>query len=199
MLEDAEIVRRCSEGQIDLIEILIEKYKSQLYKLCLHLTNNNYESEDLFQDTWVKAVKNIGKCNAEKSFYMWLYTIALNLYRDRYRKKKRWLSKVKEYFDTDKKEELINNFKSNYMLPEDKLLQNYEKAKLKTLINNLNDKLRIPIILFYFKDMSLDNIAEVLDIPAGTVKSRLNTARNKLRKMMEVEDYEERKIRGTTL
>lgn len=195
MLEDAEIVRRCSEGQIDLIEILIEKYKSQLYKLCLHLTNNKYEAEDLFQDTWVKAVKCIGKCNAEKSFYIWIYTISLNLYRDKYRKEKRWLSKVKEYFDTDQKEELINKFESNYMLPEDNLLQKHEKARLKAVINDLNDKLRIPIILFYFKDMSVDNIAQVLDIPVGTVKSRLNTARNKLKKMMEVENYEEREIR----
>jgi len=185
MIENIELIQRIQSGQRDLIDILIDKYKNPFYKFCYHLTSNRYDADDLFQETWMKVVKNINLCNKDKQFEPWLYSIALNLYKDKYRKSKRWLNRIKEYFDTEVKDHEIELIDSGEPLPEDKLLYNEQKDQLKECINKLDDSFRIPIILFYFRELSYDDISEILALPLGTVKSRLSSGRKKLMKLME--------------
>jgi len=109
MIDDRTIISRCQAGQLALSDILIHRYKKPLYSFCCKLAGNRNEVDDLFQDTWVNAIKNINNCAPEKRFITWLFTICINLYRDRYRYKYRWMKVIKSYFlDIDKEKEMRN-------------------------------------------------------------------------------------------
>lgn len=189
-MEDSDLIKLYKSGQQDAVEILIERYKNSLYKLCCHLTLNRYDADDLFQETWVRLVKNICYYDEIKPFAAWLYSICTNLYKDRYRSKKRWLSKIKDYFTNDKKEEEMDNIAADSSLPDEQIIDKYNSDVIRKCVNMLDDTYRLPIILYYFKELSYSDVALVLDIPLGTVKSRLSMGKKKLKQLMEVEHFE---------
>ena len=80
----------------------------------------------------------------------------------------------------------MNSVQSTVPLPEDSLILSEEKLRLKKYLNELDDIFRIPLLLFFFKDLSYSDISEILCIPIGTVKSRLNLGKKKLKERMEV-------------
>ncbi|NSJ90818.1 RNA polymerase sigma factor [Coprococcus sp. MSK.21.13] len=169
------------------IKILINEYKDFVYRFSFYLCKNSIESDDLFQDTWVKVLKNIDKYTWNDRFEPWIRTICLNTYKDKYRKSKRWLNIIKHYFNEEKKEKEIINFPSKNNLPEKEIIKNEEKELLKKAVNKLKDDYRIPIILYYFERISYKEISEIMCIPEGTIKSRLNKARKLLKEYVEVE------------
>lgn len=190
MLDDKQIIRLCKSGRIDLLEILIDRHKNSLYSFCNHLTLNKFDADDLFQETWARAIQHINSCNEEKEFCNWLLSIALNTYRDRYRKAKRWLSKLFDFFSNEEKEAELSRVPGNEPSPDEQVADNELKDSLAVCVNSLEEIFRLPIILFYFKQLRYEDISEILDIPVGTVKSRLNTGKSKLRKLMEVKGFE---------
>jgi len=184
MTEDRYIIQEYLNGRTDAIGVLFEEYKMPLYKFCYHLTINRHEADDLFQETWVRVVQNIASFDINKKFDTWLFTIAINLYKDRYRKAKRWLKKIKMYFSDETKVEEIEGILNTNKPIEEQIEERQQREFMYKCINEMQDIYRIPVILFYFKEMSYDQIAEILNIPIGTVKSRLNSARTKLRTML---------------
>lgn len=185
MLEDQEIIRRCKSGQTDLMDILIDRYQTRLYTLCRRLTRDPDDAGDLFQDTWVNVMKNISRLQADRKFAPWLYAICLNRYRDRYRSRKSWLARIKEYTSGEAKEREMALQKSRDPGPDEQVVRNEAEAAVRNTVDRLSDTVRIPIILHYFHDLSLGEIAQNLGIPEGTVKSRLARGREVLTKMLE--------------
>lgn len=186
MLDDRIVISRCQAGQVELIDLLVDRYKKPLYSFCCKLTKNRSQADDLFQDTWVKAIKNIHHCEVDRRFINWLFTICINLYRDRYRKYFRWLKLVKSYLSGEQMETEIENVKSEDTGPEEKAFKNDQETAVRNALATLKDTWRIPMILFYYREFSITEISEMLKIPRGTVKSRLAAGRNHLKKIMEV-------------
>lgn len=189
MKEHKKIIESYLNGNRYAVDLIIDEYKSPLYRLCIKLTKDNVDADDLFQDTWMKIFKNLNKYNPSKSFENWIYTICINLYRDRYNKKKRWLNIIKDYFSNESKK---NDFRkiSDDSNPLDNVVENEESTKIKDSLNKLNNKYRIPLILYYFKDISYKEISEILCIPIGTVKSRIHTGKEKLKDILREDCYE---------
>ncbi|MCP4155390.1 MAG: sigma-70 family RNA polymerase sigma factor [bacterium] len=185
MLDDSTVISRCQAGQLELSDILVERYKNQLYSFCLKLTGNSNEAGDLFQDTWVKAFRKINLCAADKRFINWLFTICINLYRDRYRKYYRWLKVVKSYISSDHMDNEMKRIESKEAGPQEMSLKSEQEQTLRIALNSLKDIHRIPLLLFYYRQFSVDEIAQMLGIPNGTVKSRLATGRGLLKGIME--------------
>lgn len=189
MLEDKQIIDLYKSGNTEAIDILIERYKDSLYKFCYHLSPVRHDADDLFQDTWVKAVQHIETYDTGKRFNTWLFSICMNTYRDKYRKAKRWLDRVKVFFSNDEMQDEFDDMESPG-IPVSEYMEIKEETKiLRDSINSLDDTFRIPLILFYFKELSYEDISHILDIPEGTVKSRLNSGRAKLKKAMEVKGF----------
>lgn len=182
MLDDIQIVKSYLNGNREVLDTLIERYKLTLYRFCYHLTSNKHEADDLFQDTWVRAVEKIRQYDDSRAFNVWLFSIAMNRYRDKYRRAKRWLGKF-----TDIPGE---NIESEEPIASEQMEDKETKAILVKCINELKDSYRIPLFLYYYKEISYEDIAKILDIPLGTVKSRLNSAKKKLKKKMEVKGIE---------
>ncbi len=166
-------------------DLLVERHQSQLYKLCFKLSRSKEDADDLFQDTWIKAIQSIKQYDLDSNFENYLYTICINIYRDRYNKEKRWLKIIKHKFSKEEKESILETTPASQQV-EDIVLVNEQRNLIERCLAKLNDKYRIPLILFYLKDQKISEIAVILDLPVGTIKSRLYTGKSKLKKLMEV-------------
>ena len=155
----------------------IEKHGPRLYSLCLKLCKDRWEAQDLYQDTWLKAYRAIGRFDEKRDFEHWLTKICINTYRDMLRHKK--LISLFSPKDDSEERDYIENLPS----PETE-----DYSDVRQAVNELPEKYRLAVILYYFCDLSTEQSSDALGIPAGTVKSRLNKARELLKGRLK--DYE---------
>ena len=157
-----------------MIDQYIRQYGKRLYGLCLTLCANSFDADDLYQDTWLRAVKNISQYDESREFEPWLTRICVNTYRNRLRR----ITKS-PIFDSFASAEEKTAVMENIAAPESK-----DYSQLHEAVDRLPEKLRVTVILFYFRDMDIVQTAHILNIPTGTVKSRLNKARKLLREVL---------------
>lgn len=156
-----------------MIDQYIRLYGKRLYGLCLTLCANVHEAEDLYQDTWLKVLQNIALYHKEKPFEPWLTQICVNTYRNRLRRLSR--SPFLNFTSNEAKDAVF----ASLAAPEKP-----DYSDLYRAIDALPEKLRLTVILFYFRDMDIAATAAVLKVPEGTVKSRLNKARKQLKEVL---------------
>ena len=155
----------------------IRRYGKRLYGLCLTLCAHSTEADDLYQETWMKVVKNISQYDVTKEFEPWLTQICVNIYRNTLRRIAR--SPIFDGFSSSEEKDAALESVSS-VPPKD-------YSALHEAIDRLPEKLRVTIILFYFRDMDLKSTAQVLGIPVGTVKSRLNKSKKLLKEALRLE------------
>jgi len=185
-VDENVVIQRCKMGYSEYYEVLIKKYESMLYKYCFYLTSSEEDTKDLFQETWFKVFSKIHLFSEKYLFKNWLLSIATNTYKDWYRKQKRWSTKMKRYFTTEKMEEEMASIPTKSHLPEEEYLFKDTSNELKELVVALKPHYKMVILLYYFEDKSIKEISYILDIPDGTVKSRLNQAKKLLKRELEV-------------
>ncbi len=175
-------------GDTDAVGEVVDLYKDDLYNLCYRLTMNRNDADDLFQQTWVKAIRHSSKFK-NAGFKSWIYRICINQFKDDYRRRKlkrRYFQE--EYAEMESKEYLLSVVNADCSA-EAEFERQQERKSLLRQINALPDKQRVPMVLHYFQQMKYEDIARTLRIPKGTVKSRINTAKRNLRSMLEGEIY----------
>lgn len=151
----------------------IRKYGKRLYGLCMTLCADKHEADDLYQDTWVKVIRSFDSFDNTKDFEPWLTRLCVNTYRDKLRRLSR--SPFLNFNSNETKDAVF----STTPAPERE-----DYSDLYAAIDQLPEKLRLAIILFYFEDMDISKTAQTLEIPPGTVKSRLNKARKLLKEVL---------------
>ncbi len=155
----------------------IERYSADLTRLCVSLCGNREDAEDLFQETWLKALRHSGRYRADKPFDKWLFAICVNTYKNTltaaYRRKR-------FRFANREEEELFWS-----AIPDRNGENASEYDALHLAIAELPKKQRVVLVLCYFKDYSIREIAEIVHIPEGTVKSRLSAARAAIKRRLE--------------
>lgn len=159
---------------------LIARHQTELYTLCRRLARNRTDADDLFQETWIKAWRNFHRYDPRQRFLPWLVTICLNLHRDRGRRHKRWLARFVERFTPERPGPDLEQVGSGAPAADETMVQREELKMLSDCLDTLADPLRIPLVLHYYFDWSTEEIAAVLEIPPGTVKSRMWTGRRQL-------------------
>lgn len=163
------------------LEQLYNQYKSQIYSLCIRLTMSKEFSEDLFADTWAKVAEKFSQLDPAQNSFNWIYTICLNIYR----KEKLKRSFIRLFSTQTDYPEAIQACIS----VEDLLIEKEETIYIQSAIKKLKDKYRIPIILYYFKDLSYQDISEAMHLPLSTVKFRLNQAKKIIKTELEKDGY----------
>ncbi len=179
--DDLSLIDRFKGGDQSAFEQLVLKYQDKIYNLCRYMLGNTHDAEDAAQDTFIKAYRNLNNFRPEASFYTWLYRIAVNTCLD-YKKRPFFESLFRK---SDEDEDYILEPVSDEPSPE-KLYESKQigLALLKS-IGQLPLKLRTVIILKEIEGLSYEEIAEVLDISVGTVKSRISRAREELKVLMK--------------
>jgi RNA polymerase sigma-70 factor (ECF subfamily) len=147
-----------------------------LLSFAISLTKNDFEAEDLYQDTVFLALKNKEKFNAGTNFTAWTKTIMRNTFINNYRQKKRF----KELFNKN-----ISSYFFNKKEGENGSEMDMNVKEINQLIDQIDDRFSIPFRL-YFQGFSYEEIAGQLDLPMGTVKSRIFFARKHLKQAYEL-------------
>ena len=156
-----------------LIDQYIQRYGRRLYGLCRSLYPNRFDADDLYQETWLRVVKNISQYDPGRDFEPWLTRICVNTYRSTLRRLAR--SPLADFSSGEDKDRLLDSVPA----PEEK-----DYTPLYEAVGRLPDKLRLAVALFYFQGEDLASAARILGILEGTMKSRLNKARKLLKEAL---------------
>jgi RNA polymerase sigma-70 factor (ECF subfamily) len=188
-LDDANLVRQCQRGEREAMSFLIVKYQDRVYGTILKICQNRDDAAELTQDTFVKVLENITTFRKESSFYTWLFRVAVNLTLN-YCQRRFKLSPVSLDAENERLEK--DKAKLAAVLADPKgpdpaaAAQQKELAQLVVnAIGQLSQDFRVVLVLRDIEQMSYAEIAEVLQIEIGTVKSRLSRARTLLRELLE--------------
>lgn len=184
MLRDEELVVRSQNGDIDAFEELVSRYERKIYTVAYRLISNPDDASELTQEAFLKAFQGIKNFRGEASFQTWLCRIVTNVCRDelrkRYRKPVDWLE---EKITLDEGE-VTRQVPSKEPGPEEVYEQKELQERLQDLIATLSPEFRLALVLRDIQGFSYEEIAEHLDCSLGTVKSRINRARNYLKEKL---------------
>lgn len=151
---------------------LYNTYEKDLYKLALMMTRSKVMSEDIVSETFLKAFENYSKYDETRPIKPWLTQIMVNNSREVFRKNKKWF-----LVETFPDQEDTHNFVEYFFSKE-------QERAVWEMVNQLTLKSREVVVLHYYEELALSEVASILQIPLGTCKSRLNTALNQLRRLI---------------
>jgi len=153
-------------GDMKAYQNLIQNIEVYLYNIAISIVNNDEEAADAIGNTILKGYNKINTLKNPTYFKTWITRVLINECKDILRKNKKIVS-IDQYYETNEQEE-------------NETITKEEKMDIMEAINKLNKKIRDVIILFYYNDLKIEEISQILNIPSGTVKSRLNTGKNML-------------------
>lgn len=181
---DQAIVERVLEGDVEAFGVLVDRYQDRIYSAVRNYVSNPDDATDIAQDAFVKAYSKIRSFDAGSAFYTWLYRIAVNTAIDYLRKRK---SRPTDSLEDEKFTEIGFEPASRDVRtdPERVATASEQKAVLRSGIDRLSHKLRSVLVLHDVEGLSQEEVAEILKIPVGTVKSRVSRARAELRSLLE--------------
>ncbi|MFV2031196.1 MAG: RNA polymerase sigma factor RpoE [Gammaproteobacteria bacterium] len=176
-LLDAELVKRVQNGDKAAFDILVQKYQHKVVNLISRFVSDQTECYDIAQDAFIKAYRAIGNFRGDSQFYTWLYRIAANTAKNHLASRARKSPMYSVDVDDAEHFEGESGLKE-YSNPENMLLTEEIKETIFRAIEALPDDLKSAITLRELEGLSYEEIAEVMDCPIGTVRSRIFRARD---------------------
>ncbi len=181
---DKELVRRVKKGDRDAFDLLFSRYQHKILNLVSRYLRDPQDVEDVAQEAFIKAFRALPRFRGDSAFYTWLYRIAINT------AKNHLVTRGRRPPGTDVDVEDAEHFDGNDALresesPESVLARDQLSAEIDGAIADLPDDLRSAVTLREFDGLSYEQIAEIMDCPVGTVRSRIFRARESIDKRIE--------------
>jgi len=182
-LDDLSLVEACRRGQTEAFGTLVGRYQERLHATILRLIGSAEDAEDVLQDAFVRAFERLDQFHGDSSFYTWIYRIAVNLALSGYRRRRvrASLKRSRMWSAPVSSEPADESHESDPTL-------SLERAERERMIEDALDRLgpehRAVVILKDFDGHRYEEISAILDIPVGTVRSRLHRARCELRELL---------------
>ncbi|WLR50392.1 RNA polymerase sigma factor [Bacillus tianshenii] len=174
-MSEEELIIKAKNGNRQAFQQLVEMYYPTVERFAFQLGNPHHEVDDIVQEVFLRVYRFLDQFSQNK-FSTWLYKITLNVTRDMARKKSQNLRKVVK----------IKKERTEDQPPVEKyILQDEDDRVLHQCIQRLDEKYRLPILLFYFHDKKYDEIAHILDVRLPTVKTRMLRAKQMLKKLLK--------------
>ena len=181
--EERDIIKRVLSGETQVCETLVLANQRNIYNLCFRMTRNPEDANDLAQDAFLKAYQNLAGFKGDSSFSLWIYRLTSNLCIDFLRKEKRRTKSSLTYLDdageTQELEIVDERFTPERALEKTEAIEQLQKG-----LDTLTAEHREILLMREIDGLSYDEIAEVLNISSGTVKSRIARARQNLTKLL---------------
>ena len=174
---DYRLIELCKAGDSAAVEDFVQTYQRDVYRLALSILDDSQEAEDATQESLLSALRALDSFHGTSSLKTWLFSITVNTCRTRLQRRKR--------------SEILNQIlhgifqRAPAASVEEDAIQKESEEALWRAVHRMNAKHRVPIVLRYVHDLSVAEIAHILQIPEGTVHSRLNTARRKLHQFLK--------------
>ena len=179
MNDDAQLIDETLAGHSEAFGRLVQKYQDRLYNTLMHVAGNAEDARDVVQDAFVQAFLKLDTFKGSSAFYTWLYRIAFNVAATRHRRRRPTVSvdRLREVSGV----EPIDDGNG----PVERLEQKERCHQVHQAINQLSEEHRAVLVLREIDGCCYETIAEVLDVPVGTVRSRLHRGRPQLRDELE--------------
>ncbi|HSI87212.1 MAG: sigma-70 family RNA polymerase sigma factor [Candidatus Methylacidiphilales bacterium] len=183
--QDDELVARTQKGDPSAFDELVRRHQRRVYKVIFNMTHNHEDTNDLLMETFTRAFQSIHTYKERAAFYTWLYRIAVNRTLNFLQKRKHDLGNV----SMDDEESDLHN-RHEFIDPSQKSVTDQERLKL--LQNKLNESMmklseehRAVVTLFDIENFSHAEIAKIVGVTEGTVRSRLHYAHKQLQKLLK--------------
>ena len=170
MTAEKLLIKNLKRGREEAYRQLIEEYGNKLLRTCYLILNDREEAEDVVQETFIKVFNKIDTFKEKSGLYTWIYAIALNLSRDRMRIKQDMLELKDEWIGNDDVESHVEI--------------NFDREQLRKEIFEMNSLYKEVLVLFYFEELSIKEISNLLNEKEGTIKSKLSRGRNMLKESL---------------
>ncbi len=174
-LESGELVRLLQDGDLEALGVLYDRYHQLVFRTAYAITGDPDAAADLLQDVFLRVYRYIGRVDPTRPLEPWLYRVTTNLSLS-WISRRRWMRPIEEVADW-----LVGDRRGSIQRH---IEQAEETRRLELAIATLPAAQRVVVVLYYINDLSLNEIADVLEIPAGTVKSRLHYGRKALKEKL---------------
>lgn len=173
---DHELVRRAQDGDLKAFDDLVEKYSPKLYSVVYHMTSNREDSHDLLQDIFAKAYRSIKRFRHKSTFFTWIYSIATNMTINHLKKRKRRATLSLDDIDNGIANDTLFADLSPSANPRHGANLSEIQKKLNEAMQALSEEHRTVVTLFDIEGLPHAEIAKILGVSPGTVRSRLHYA-----------------------
>lgn len=185
--EEQALLQRCKDGEIGAFDELVQRYQKRVFNFAYGIAGNQDDANDVAQEAFVRVFNSIQTFRGDANFTTWIYRIVTNVYLDERKKSKSHrLTSLDDYIDLEENS-VSRQIEDEGPLPDEVAQSKERNQAVRNAVNSLPDYQRIIVTLYHLHDMSYDEIAEILHLPIGTVKSRLNRARLALAEKLKSE------------
>ncbi|MBU8870854.1 MAG: sigma-70 family RNA polymerase sigma factor [Gemmatimonadales bacterium] len=187
--QDLKTIQRCKRGEEPAFAEILGRYKGAIYNLCYRMTRNGEDARDLAQEVFIKVFSLLDRFDESYAFSSWLFRIATNHCIDHLRRNRLRFLSLEGGVGKDGQEYELQ-FPGTEPGPDTVLQRKEAMERLEEVIADLPPHYRVIIMLRHDQQLSYDEIAEVLQMPLGTVKARIHRARNLLIQMLKSRSYD---------
>ena len=178
-VSDLDLIKRAQQGDADAFASLFHAHKARIYSVCLRMTNNTAEAEDLTQDAFLQVFRKLATFRGDSALSTWLYRIAVNTVLMHFRKKALRQVSLDEPYNQDAK-----TVRREYGRKDDRLVGSVDRIALSRAIKDLPDGYRTIFLLHEVEGYEHQEIAELLDCSVGNSKSQLHKAKLRIRELL---------------
>jgi len=186
-IDDKDLVRKILSGDSGAFAVIVEKYQHRIYNIAFRMTGNREDSLDLAQECFLRIFRALNAFKGDSSLSTWIYRVANNVVVDELRKRQRRpkvSQSVDAVFSNDEREQTIVLASPLAEAPEQVMLRKEQRQAIQSALLQLSAEHRAAIVMRDIEGLSYEEIAEILMLNVGTVKSRLNRARLALREKL---------------
>lgn len=185
--DERAIIERCKAGDLGAFDELVRRYEKQVFNFAYRMTQNYDDASDIASDAFMKVYNAIESFRGDANFSTWLFRIITNLYLDSRKRSKAHMNiPLDEYIDLEESS-VARQIEDPSPSPIQQIEANERADVIGQAINELPEYQRVMVLLYHTHGKSYEEIAEIVGLPIGTVKSRLNRARLALKKSLESE------------
>jgi RNA polymerase sigma-70 factor (ECF subfamily) len=181
--DDAHLIRLCQSGDRSAFDALVRKYEQRAYQYAYRLTRNMEEASDIVSEAFLRVYNAVGNFRGQSAFSTWLYRILTNCYLDARKKSKHRTVSLEEQLHLESGE-VERQFEDPAMGPAEEVERNARETAVQTALAQMPEYQHAMLVMYHVEGLSYEEIAAALDLPLGTVKSRLNRARLALRDLL---------------
>jgi RNA polymerase sigma-70 factor, ECF subfamily len=173
MSEDGELVTRLQNGSLEALGVLYDRHQRLVYRTALAITGDAEAASDLLQDVFLRLHRFADHVDPQRPLEPWLYRMTANLAYTWVKRSRRWLRPLEDMA------EWLAGSKKGIIYPSSLVDEDWQQVQ--QAVSALPLQQRMVVVLYYLNDLSLQEISDILDIPVGTVKSRLHYGRDALK------------------
>lgn len=183
MEDEKKLILQSKSGDVESFERLVKTYQKMAYNVAYRIMGNEEDAKDMTQEALIKVYKNIKGFRMDASFSTWLYRIVMNTCKDELRKKKMKVISIDQPIDTGDGQ-MQMDIEDTGLHPDEILISRETQTEVHEALQNVSEKNRIVVVLRDIKGFSYSEISDIIDVPVGTIKSRISRGRQELKAVL---------------